>query len=58
MRVDAIAPAKPAAFEALRGVVLHDWIDATAAEQRTAVVRALARKYKVRYETPTRDDLE
>ena len=58
MRVNAITPAKPAVFEALRGVVLHDWIDATAAEQRTAVVRALARKYKVRYETPTRDDVE
>jgi hypothetical protein len=38
-----------------RGVVLHDWIDATAAEQRTAVVRALAKKYKVKYEVPTRD---
>jgi hypothetical protein len=45
-------------FEALRGVVLHDWIDATAAAQRTAVVRALANEYKVTYETPTRDDLE
>lgn len=55
MRVLAIAPAKPAVFEALRGVVLHDWIDATAAEQRTAVVRALAGKYKVKYEVPTRD---
>jgi len=55
MRVNAITPAKPAVFEALRGVVLHDWIDATAAEQRTAVVRALARKYKIRYEVPTRD---
>jgi hypothetical protein len=58
MRLDAIAPGKPAAFEAVRGVVMHDWIDATAAEQRTAVVRALAKKYKVRYEAPTRDDLE
>jgi len=55
MRVNAITPAKPAVFEALRGVVLHDWIDATAAEQRTAVVRGLARKYKIRYEVPTRD---
>jgi hypothetical protein len=55
MRLDAITPAKPAVFETLRGVVLHDWIDATASEQRTAVVRALARKYKVLYEVPTRD---
>jgi hypothetical protein len=45
-------------FEAVRGVVLHDWIDATAAEQRTAAVRALANKYRIRYEAPTRDDLE
>lgn len=51
IRVDAITPAKPAAFEALRGVVLHDWIDATAAEQRSAVVRSLAKKYKITYET-------
>jgi hypothetical protein len=58
MRLDAIAPAKPAVFEALRGVVLHDWIDATAAEQRTAVVRALTKRYKVEYEAPTRGDLE
>jgi hypothetical protein len=57
MRVDAITPARPAVFEALRGVVLHDWTDATAAEQRTAVVRALARKYTVRYEAPTRDSI-
>lgn len=53
MRVDASTPAKPAVFEALRGVVLHDWIDATAAAQRTAVVRALASKYKVTYERST-----
>jgi hypothetical protein len=58
MRVDAIAPSKPAVFEAMRGVVLHDWIDATAAEQRTAVVRALAGKYKVTYEVPAQDDGE
>ncbi|HEY0989471.1 MAG TPA: peptidyl-prolyl cis-trans isomerase, partial [Kofleriaceae bacterium] len=58
MRVDAITPAKPAVFDALRGVVLHDWIDATAAEQRTAVVRALARKYKFKYEVPARGGAE
>jgi len=51
MRVNAVTPAKPGVFEALRGVVLHDWIDATAAEQRTQVVRALAKKYQVKYET-------
>jgi hypothetical protein len=58
IRLGAITPAKPAVFEAMRGVVLHDWIDATAAEQRTSVVRALARKYKVKYEVPTRDSVE
>jgi hypothetical protein len=58
MRLDAITPATPAVFEALRGVVLHDWIDATAAEQRTAVVRALAKKYKVTYEVPTPGSIE
>ncbi|HEY0481106.1 MAG TPA: peptidylprolyl isomerase [Kofleriaceae bacterium] len=58
MRLDAITPAKPAVYEALRGVVFHDWTDATAAEQRTAVVRALTRKYKITYEVPTRDDIE
>jgi hypothetical protein len=50
MRLNALVPAKPAVFEALRGVVLHDWADATAAEQRTLAVRALAKKYKVKYE--------
>jgi PPIC-type PPIASE domain len=53
MRLNAITKAKPAVFESLRGVVLHDWTDAAAAEQRTAAVRALAKKYKVKYEAPT-----
>jgi hypothetical protein len=50
VRLDAVTPAKPADFEVLRGVVLHDWIDATMAEQRTAAVRALAKKYTMKYE--------
>ena len=58
MRVNSISAAKPAVFEALRGVVLHDWIDATAAEQRTAVVRALANKYKIKYEVSAGDSGE
>jgi hypothetical protein len=58
MRLDAVTPARPAVFEALRGVVLHDWTDATAAEQRTAVVRALTRKYKITYEVPAQDSDE
>jgi hypothetical protein len=58
MRLNAITPARPGRFEVLRGVVMHDWTDATAAEQRTAAVRALAKKYKVRHELPTGEDSE
>jgi hypothetical protein len=50
IRLDAITPAKPAVFESLRGVVLQDWTDATMAEQRTAAVRALAKKYTIKFE--------
>ena len=52
MRLDMISAPKPAVFEALRGVVLHDWTDATASEQRTAAVRALTKKYNVKMEAP------
>jgi hypothetical protein len=52
VRVDAITPARPADFEQLRGVVSQDWVDATASEQRTAAVRALGKKYTVRYDLP------
>ena len=52
IRLDAITPAKPAAFETVRGVVSQDWVDATAAAQRTVAVRALAKKYTVRYDLP------
>jgi hypothetical protein len=58
MRLNAKTAAKPAVFEPLRGVVMHDWTDAIAAEQRTAAVRALAKKYRVEYETPTRSSVE
>ncbi len=50
IRVDAVAPPRPAEYERLRGVVLHDWTDAVMAEQRSAAVGALAKKYKVRVE--------
>ena len=50
MRLDAVTPPKPAPFEALRPVLIQDWTDAAMAEQRTAAVRALARKYRVRPE--------
>ncbi len=50
MRLNAVVRPKPADFDALRGVVLQDWTDATAAEQRSAAVHALAKKYKIKYE--------
>jgi len=53
MRLNAVAPPKPAVFELVRGPVLQDWTDATASEQRTAAVRALAKKYTVTYEART-----
>jgi hypothetical protein len=51
IRLESMTPGKPAVFENLRGVVLQDWTDERMSEQRTAAVRALARKYTVRYET-------
>ncbi|WP_457390159.1 peptidylprolyl isomerase [Roseateles sp. P5_E1] len=50
VRLDASSGARPASFEALRGVVLQDWTDATLAVQRSAAVAALARKYTVKVE--------
>jgi len=50
MRLDTVAPAKPADFEVLRGVVLQDWTDAKMSEQRSAAVQVLAKKYTVKYE--------
>ena len=51
VRLDSIAPARAAVYEAQRGPVLQDWMDSVMAEQRTAAVRALARRYTVKYET-------
>jgi hypothetical protein len=50
MQLTSITPLKQAEYEPLRGVVLQDWKDATATEQRTAAVRALAKKYNVKHE--------
>jgi hypothetical protein len=50
VRLDAKAPGQPATFEAFRNVVQQDWTDAAMAEQRTAAVRALAKKYKIKHE--------
>ena len=49
VRLDSITPPNPAVFETLRGVVLQDWKDATAAELRTAAVRELGKKYNVTF---------
>jgi hypothetical protein len=50
MHLESIAKPQPADFEALRGVVLHDWTDATLSEQRSAAVQALAKKYTIKIE--------
>ena len=50
MRLESISKPQPADFESLRGVVLHDWTDATLSEQRSASVKALAQKYTVKTE--------
>ena len=54
VRLVASTPAKPAGFEPLRGVVLQDWSDAVLAEQRSAAVAALAKKYTVKAGETTR----
>ncbi len=51
MRLNVATPPKPADYEVLRGIVLQDWKDATASLQRTAAVRVLAGKYRVKYES-------
>ena len=50
VQLQSVTSPRPADFETLRGVVLQDWTDATMAEQRTAAVRALAKKYTVKVE--------
>lgn len=52
VRLDATSAGKPASFEALRGVVLQDWTDSVLAEQRSAAVAALAKKYTIKVEAP------
>ncbi|MEO6598758.1 MAG: peptidylprolyl isomerase [Polyangiaceae bacterium] len=55
VRLDGIAPANPAAFEAIRGVVKQDWTDAIASEQRSAAVSALTKKYTIKHELPEKE---
>jgi hypothetical protein len=47
MRLESVVAAQPADFERLRGVVAQDWTDTTMAEQRSAAVTALAKKYTI-----------
>ncbi len=49
MRLEAITPARAAEFEPLRNAVMQDWVDATMAEMRSAAVKAMSSKYKIRY---------
>jgi len=49
IRLDTTTPAKPGVFDELRGVVFQDWKDAIAAEQRSAAVHELAKKYQVKF---------
>lgn len=51
MRLNSIAPQQAANFDALGGVVLQDWKDAIASEERSRAVDELAKKYKIKYET-------
>jgi hypothetical protein len=50
IRLVAFSPPLPGVYEDLRGVVLQDWTDTTLAEQRSAAVGALAKKYVVKTE--------
>lgn len=50
VRVTERRAAVPADFEQLHATILADWKDATAGDQRTAAVRELWKKYKIRYE--------
>jgi PPIC-type PPIASE domain len=54
MRLESLAKPQPADFEAIKGVVKHDWVDATLAEQRSAAVRALTKKYTIKVEAKVR----
>lgn len=52
VRLLRITPPQPALYEPLRGVVLQDWKDAEASQQRSAAVKALAKKYSIQHEVP------
>lgn len=48
IRLTSMSAPKPAAFEDVGGIVLQDWTDSVMAEQRSAAVAALAKKYNVK----------
>ena len=50
IRVNEVVSPKPAVFKEMRNNVFADWKDVTAADLRTAAVRAMGKKYKVIYE--------
>jgi len=50
MRLESATPGQAADFEKLSGIVLQDWTDAVMSEQRSAAVRALAKKYTIKIE--------
>lgn len=47
VRLKSMTASKPAEFDNLAGVILQDWTDSVMAEQRSAAVRELAKKYEV-----------
>lgn len=51
VRLDAASPPTPAVFEALVGVVKQDWVDATMSDLRSNSVRALGKKYNIKFES-------
>ncbi|MES1263014.1 MAG: peptidyl-prolyl cis-trans isomerase, partial [Peristeroidobacter soli] len=48
IRLKSMTAPRPALFEDVGGIVLQDWTDSVMAEQRSAAVRALAKKYNVK----------
>lgn len=50
IRLEAISAPIPANFDVLRNVVMQDWKDSLASDQRTSAVRQLEKKYHVKFE--------
>ncbi len=48
IRLDAVAPVKPVAFDAVQARVYQDWKDASMQQVRTGALRELSKKYTVR----------